>query len=82
MAQHDDLEILGSPRPEPQGHQFEHAPGQDVQQRWQHVVGASKRERSGRRDDGRSLAVRLLLGRCRRHLPIVANPLIAGLTTG
>jgi hypothetical protein len=37
MAQHDDLEILGSRRTEPQRHQFEHAPGQDVQQRRNHV---------------------------------------------
>jgi hypothetical protein len=41
MAQHDDLEILGSPRTEPQRHEFEGAPRQDVQQRWQHAVGAS-----------------------------------------
>jgi hypothetical protein len=42
MAQHDDLEILGSSRTEPQRHQFEHSPGHDVQQRWQHAVGASR----------------------------------------
>ncbi len=37
MAQHDDLDGLGAPRPEPQRHQLERAPGQDVQQRQQHA---------------------------------------------
>lgn len=30
VAQHDDLEVLGAPRAEPQRHQLEQAPGQDV----------------------------------------------------
>jgi hypothetical protein len=47
VAQHDDLEVLGTPRAEPQRHHLEDAPGQDVHKsegstRWMPPIGRGR----------------------------------------
>ena len=50
MAQHDDLGVLGAPRPKTQGHELERAPDQQIEQRYEHAVSASGLGRSRYRD--------------------------------